>query len=144
MKRSGYRILSIVLIFSMMLSVVTVNAVNNNQALTAKEITDVEELEPTQPDTDSQSVNVEEKQEVNVKSVSEESGIYESYLRWEITLADTIIKKQEVNVDNKLDDEKTGSPKTFDSNMYIIWIALLLISISVFVSIKIYNKKKKF
>lgn len=59
----------------------------------------------------------------------------------EITLADTIIKKQEVKVDNKLDDKKPASPKTFDSSMYIIWVALLFISISVFIGAKNEGKK---
>lgn len=61
----------------------------------------------------------------------------------EITLADTIIKKQEVNIDNKLDGEKTESPKTYDSSMYIIWAVLLFISISVIISMKAYGKKEK-
>lgn len=61
----------------------------------------------------------------------------------EIALADTIIKKQVVNVDNKLDNEKTESPKTYDSSMYIIWVALLVISLSVFISMKAYGKKEK-
>lgn len=61
----------------------------------------------------------------------------------EITLADTIIKKQEVNVDNKLDSEKAESPKTYDSSMYIIWAVLLFISVSVFISMKVYGKKRR-
>lgn len=79
MKRNRCKIVSFVLIFSMLLSSITVNAVDTTENLTASNAAMVEAYGTMELDVDNLVTIEEEKQEVYLKFVPEESGTYRFY-----------------------------------------------------------------
>lgn len=78
MKRNGYRMLSIVLVFSIMFSVVTVNAVNNQISAVSGAISSHEYVK-LELNVQNLITIEKEKQEVYLKFVPAESGTYKFY-----------------------------------------------------------------
>lgn len=82
----------------MIFSSIIVNAENGNPIIAPGTMVEAEDHGTTQLNTESQETIVEEEHEVNIKSVSEEGGIYESYLRWEINGEEVTITDCDISV----------------------------------------------
>lgn len=102
MKRNGCKIVSYVLIISMIFSSIIVNAENSNQDIVPRTMVEVGEHETMQLNTENQQTIVEEEQEVNIQSVSEEGGIYESCLSYEIIGGEVVITDCDENATGEI------------------------------------------